>query len=220
MDAANSLKVDDIIYLPDVESPRLSRCEVKNWFLAPKLKHKAEQRLSPQKLAKVAADKINKYIVPEGSDFSRSQRQIYKLNNLDNVPKELYKEHAVAGIKCWNEYLSNPDNSLKITKGNLSLSNVKGAIHIVKKSSDKYDATTVASMYVVADKNGKIREITFNSPELRINNIAFDYQVNRDGSLSKITNGGVSSYSLASLSNEDYEVLVSNLQKLLDERID
>lgn len=221
VDAINNIQVNDIIYLPEENISRPKRCEVKDWFVGPAVKrsvNNAKPEKSSQELVTEVVDKINKYIVPEKSDFNYTQHQMYKFNNINKVPKELFREHANLGIKCWGEYLSKQDGSLKINKGNLYLASVKGALHIVKKSSDRYDAQTLASMYVVADKNGKVKEVSFNSPELKINNISYDYKLDSNGNLSKITDGGTKSYLLSAVSDEDYKNLISSLQELLDER--
>ncbi len=222
MEEINSLKINDVIYLPEAAQEKgAESCFVGDWFQPgpPKKAAAPVVQESGIQMAKKTTEQI-KQLVPELNVLEYNQHQVYQVQNRNSVPPELYTAHGKAGLKYWSEILSgNSDGSLIIEKSYTYSSTKPTALHIVKKIDTNPYSPTEAHMYVQTDKSGKLEKVSFNAPWVHINSISFDYELKKDGTLSKPGAFVSSLVKIEQLPEEQYKELLNTLQEYLDKEL-
>ena len=226
--AINDIQVADVLYLPEVEPEgKGDICYVGDWFhngASAKKSQAASTPLKPEKsgaeLTAETSAKIKKIIEPQQVGATYAQVQIHRLKYLNKIPDELYAEHGKAGIKYWTEVLSGKqDKSIIIEKSYSSSPTIPTALHIIKKTSANPYSPTEAHLYVQADENGNFKRVAFDSPGVDMNSISFDYQLEKNGDLSKPHGSAASRKTLDILPKNEYNAMINVLQEYLDREL-
>lgn len=211
LESANNIKIGDIIYLPAAAGTKKSEKP----HTAPKTE---TANLPPEEQVKRTSAEIKKILFPYGEDISYTQQSLLKSRNKKNIPDDLYAKHGKAGMNYWNEVLKNPDEDLRIEKG-YGLGSKATALHITQKEGGNPYGKTVAHLYVQTDKNGKIKEVAFNSAGIAINGIRFDYVLDSKGNLQKPDDFGIREIKLEQLPKEQYSEFLGLLQGYIDREL-
>ena len=198
----NTVYVNDIIYLPGAQQQK-----------------KTSAAQTPQQAAEHAREvsqKINDIIVPQGS-ATYNQKALYKLDNLKNIPQSLYKEHAEAGVGYWDQARGDQDNKFIISKSTSYSPVIYTGLSVLKKENNNPYGKTEAHMYISVDKQGKVKDISFEVPGVNINEIGFDYKLDSNGNVYRHT--GFRDEKLATLPPEQYENLIQQAQQYFDDNV-
>ena len=198
LESANNLDINDVIYLPSS---------------APLTQPPA----SSVRDVKVTAAEINKIIKPQGLSYFEQTR--YAQAHLQDVPDELYTENGKAGINYWADILNTDNVKLQFQKS-YSVSPTKpSGLVITKKENDFPYGKTEAYLLVQVDDNGKFKEVAFNTPDVKMHRIQFDYELDSNGNLKRPSNAYGGMEVLDKMKKEEYQQFVQALQKHVDEQI-
>ncbi len=198
IEAANNLDVNEIIYLPGKNKPSSSNNPVENAF--------------------DVSQKINDIIVPKG-DATYNQKALYRLQNIKNIPQDLYKEHAQAGVGYWDKTLSDKNNKFVISKSTSYSPVIYTGLSVIKKENNNPYGKTEGQMYIEVDKQGQVKDICFEVPGVNISDTSFDYQLDRDGNLYKHTGFFDRYEKIGQLPAEQYQNLINQAQEYFDNNV-
>lgn len=202
LESANSLDINDVIYLPSSSD---SQSAVHSGSDTKKVRD-----------SKTTAAEINKILEPEGMNYFDTMR--YKQKHIDSVPVELYTENGKAGINYWADML-NKDSKLFFQKSYSSSPTKPSGLVITKKENDFPYGKTEAYLLVQVDDNGKFKEVAFNTPDVKMHRIQFDYELDSNGNLKRPSNAYGGMEVLDKMKKEEYQQFVQALQKHVDEQI-
>ena len=225
LEAVNNIKVNDILYLPEVEpevNPKV--CYVGDWFRYENPVKSNNVQITQEKSgADMAAETAKKIVKAAGGSIyslDYNGKEVYQVRDKNKIPRELYAEHGKAGIKYWAELLAaGKGDSLKVEKSYSHSPVEPTALHIVKKIDSNPYSPTEAHLYVQVDKNGKLQKVAFNSPGVHINSISFDYILEKDGVLQRPLIAMSQTENLDNLSKEEYGALINVLQEYIDREL-
>lgn len=221
LESINDIKEHDVIYLPEDLPVGSKPCYVGDWFeggpgkvTTPRVVEK-----SGAEMAAESASKIKEIIELQDPAATYGQRQLYRLSLIKKIPEQLKIEHGKAGVKYWQELLLNPDEKSMVIEKSYTYSPVQpSALHIVKKSDGPYSQTE-AHLYVQADKDGRLKYAAFYTPGVQMNNISFDFTLDKNGSLAVQDRYANNYKEIEKLSKEEYGGLIEVLQKYLDKEL-
>lgn len=202
LEKANNLEINNVIYLP---SSADSQSAVHSGSDTKKVRD-----------SKTTAAEINKILEPEGLNYFDTMR--YKQKHIDSVPVELYTENGKAGINYWADVL-NKDSKLFFQKSYSSSPTKPSGLVITKKENDFPYGKTEAYLLVQVDDNGKFKEVAFNTPDVKMHRIQFDYELDSNGNLKRPSNAYGGMEVLDKMKKEEYQQFVQALQKHVDEQI-
>ena len=202
LEKANNLEINNVIYLP---SSADSQSAVHSGSDTKKVRD-----------SKTTAAEINKILEPEGMNYFDTMR--YKQKHIDSVPVELYTENGKAGINYWADML-NKDSKLFFQKSYSSSPTKPSGLVITKKENDFPYGKTEAYLLVQVDDNGKFKEVAFNTPDVKMHRIQFDYELDSNGNLKRPSNAYGGMEVLDKMKKEEYQQFVQALQKHVDEQI-
>ena len=202
LEKANNLEINNVIYLP---SSADSQSAVHSGSDTKKVRD-----------SKTTAAEINKILEPEGLNYFDTMR--YKQKHIDSVPVELYTENGKAGINYWADML-NKDSKLFFQKSYSSSPTKPSGLVITKKENDFPYGKTQAYLLVQVDDNGKFKEVAFNTPDVKMHSIQFDYELDSNGNLKRPSDAYGGMEVLDKMKKEEYQQFVQALQKHVDEQI-
>ena len=202
LEKANNLEINNVIYLPSSSD---SQSAVHSGSDTKKVRD-----------SKTTAAEINKILEPEGLNYFGTMR--YKQKHIDSVPVELYTENGKAGINYWADML-NKDSKLFFQKSYSSSPTKPSGLVITKKENDFPYGKTEAYLLVQVDDNGKFKEVAFNTPDVKMHRIQFDYELDSNGNLKRPSNAYGGMEVLDKMKKEEYQQFVQALQKYVDEQI-
>lgn len=202
LEKANNLEINNVIYLPSSSD---SQSAVHSGSDTKKVRD-----------SKTTAAEINKILEPEGLNYFDTMR--YKQKHIDSVPVELYTENGKAGINYWADML-NKDSKLFFQKSYSSSPTKPSGLVITKKENDFPYGKTEAYLLVQVDDNGKFKEVAFNTPDVKMHRIQFDYELDSNGNLKRPSNAYGGMEVLDKMKKEEYQQFVQALQKYVDEQI-
>lgn len=202
LEKANNLEINNVIYLP---SSADSQSAVHSGSDTKKVRD-----------SKTTAAEINKILEPEGLNYFDTMR--YKQKHIDSVPVELYTENGKAGINYWADML-NKDSKLFFQKSYSSSPTKPSGLVITKKENDFPYGKTEAYLLVQVDDNGKFKNVAFNTPDVKMHRIQFDYELDSNGNLKRPSNAYGGMEVLDKMKKEEYQQFVQALQKHVDEQI-
>lgn len=211
IEKANNLKVNDTIYLPGQIQTKTSN---KNSSTATK-QSTASNRFSEN--IKQTTEQINKIIEHPDKYATYTQKALYKYENIEKINDKLYAAHGKAGINYWTDLLSTNNPKLLLEKS-YSYKPTPTGLVITKKENDNPYGKTEAYLLVQIDDNGKVKEVSFNSPGVDIYNTHLDYKLDTNGNLSKPNHFSLY-HKIEQLPVEKCQGFIDNLQKYVDENL-
>ncbi len=208
LEAANNIKVNDVIYLPGEQKSNPQRTSAAV----------AKQVSDPVKHAYAVSDKINDIITPK-ENLNYSQKALYKLQHISDIPESLYKEHAQAGVGYWDKTLSDPKNKFVISKSTSYSPVIYTGLSVIKKEDNNPYGRTESHLYIEVDGNGKVKELCYNVPGADVRDTSFDYKIDTNGNLYRNT-GMFNNYKkIGQLSPAEYKALMQDAQQCFDKNV-